>query len=821
MAWLRRALLHAVRYGLLLAGLASAAAGALGAPLPLGTVQTVVPLANGADFALSDGATLRIEFLAGGMVRLHAQPAEVAPLVTGAIVGAAPAAGQAELFQDANQVVLRQADLYAVVQRAPLQVLLLRGDGSVLFASLPGGLQHDRAAGTAVLLAHARPGERFYGLGLNGGPLDRRGRRLLMRNTDRAAYDETTNPLYSSTPFLYGHLHGATHGLYVDTPAVASFDVAATAGEVLSVAANGGTLDCYVMAGPTPADVAAAFATLTGATPVPPRWALGYTQAHFGYASAEEVLSLASEFRARAIPADAFFLDLDYTDRLFTLTWHPTAWPDPVGFNQRMAAMGFRTVNILEPLVTVFDPLWPWLAGNGWLVKGPDGAPLVTNIWMGDVSYIDFTQAGARTFFRQALSTFVGTGVAGLWADLNEPAANELPYAVFDFDGRPRYEYTSRNVYALWEAATLRDALLDARPGERTFIVSRSGFPGIQRYAANWSGDTESTWDSLRVQVQIANAMGLSGQNFFGADVGGFLGAPDAELFLRWLQFGVATPFLRNHSMNTSPLREPWRFGEPVTSAARAIIEWRYRLMPYLYGLFVQAEQQGRPVLAPPFFHFPGDALTHDANSEFMLGPSLLVAPVTTPGAVSRLVRLPAGSDWVDVHTDTRHSGGQTIVLPAPLQQVPALARLGAVMPTGPVRQHAQQVVGDESLVIDVYAGASGEFTMRDDDGQTLAYRQGDHRDTRLQWTETAAEARFTTQVVAGTRAAPLRPWWLQVRLWPQAPTRVSADGLTLPRVDNPLLLGTAGGWAYDAANRRLLVRLPGQAAAALVRVER
>lgn len=791
-----------------------------GAPQVLGPVATVSAMANGAVMSLADGGNLRIEFLAHGTIHVEVTPPGGKTLETGATLPQSPAAGTAEVFQDAASVYLRQGSLNVIVRKNPMQVVMLRADGSVVSADLPGGMLWDAAAGTVVGVKAVRPDEHFFGMGLAGGPIDRRGRALTMRNTDRAAYDEFTNPLYSSTPFFYGQSGGATYGLYFDNPSIAVFDFAKSVPGQYSMAAVGGTLNYYVFVGPTPLDVAKSFGALTGNTPRPPRWSTGYLQAHFGYASAQEVLGLANEFRALQIPADAFFLDLDYTDRLFTMSWNPATFADPLSFNSQMAALGFRRVNILEPLLTVFDPLWSYAAGSGFLVKDPSGNPLITNIWMGDVGWFDFSKTDAQEFFKEALKMFVSTGVSGLWADLNEPAANAMPYAIFDFNGEPRYEYTTRNIYALTEMQTLRQALEEAQPGLRPFIVSRSGFAGMQRYAANWSGDTNSSFDSLRVQVQMAASMGLSGQNFFGADIGGFLGSPNAELFIRWLQFGSATPFMRNHSMNTSQAREPWRFGEPYTAVARAQIEWRYRLMPYLTSLFAQAEAQSEPVLAPTFFHFPADPLTQTQSGEYMFGPALLVAPVVNEGAVSRQLYLPAGASWIDYYTGTVYGGGQSVVVAAPLERLPMLVRAGSIIPMGPVRQHAGEAV-DEYLLLDIFAGANGSFLLTEDDGTTTQYRSGAERRTPLTWTETPSAARLNIGPATGSQAAADVPVWLQVRPWPLAPARVLVDGVVLPAVGAGGSLGGTGGWAHDAASGVLTVRLPGVQAPGTVSIER
>lgn len=791
-------------------------------PVALGPVTQATPLANGANLVLGGlGGSLRIEFLAGGIVHVAATPPGVSALSTGAMLAQTPATGPLDFFDDGSKVYLRQGALSVIVIKDPLQVVVMRNDGSVLSADLPGGVLWDADSGLVIGAKFTAPDERFFGLGLAGGPLDKRGRLMLMRNTDLAAYSEFSNPLYSSTPFFYGQRDGKTYGLYVDNPSTTQFDLGQQWTEVLSIASQAGSLSYYLIAGPTPAEVARGFGRLTGNTPLPPRWSLGYLQAHFGYASAAEVLGLAQEFRARSIPADAFFLDLDYTDRLFTMSWNPATFPDPAGFNAQMAGMGFKRVNILEPLLTVFDPLWATYASAGFLATGPDNQPLITPIWMGEVSWVDFTKPAARADFKTRLKSFLSTGVSGLWADLNEPAANQMPYARFDFNGQPRLEYATRNVYALLEVAALHEALTEAQPGLRPFIVSRSGFAGMQRYAANWSGDTDSTFDSLRVQVQIAASMGLSGQNLFGADVGGFLGAPNAELFLRWLQFGVATPLLRNHSTNTSPLREPWRYGEPYTAVARATIEWRYRLMPYLYGLFVQAERDSQPVLAPTFFHFPDDPATHTQDGEYLLGPSLLVAPVFTEGATTRALYLPAGAAWYDYHTDQRYNGGQQVQVAAPLHQLPMFVRAGSIVPMGPVRQFADQVV-DEMLLLDIFPGANASFTLHDDDGATTAYRSGAYRDSLLSWSEGADFAQLDVAHGGGTLAAMSRVWWVQVRAWgAKAPARVLVDGVVLAHAASPAALGEAGGWVHDAASGRLVMRMPGRSPVQTLRVER
>src|SRR5262249_14955404 len=258
-----------------------------------------------------------------------------------------------------------------------------------------------------------------------------------------------------------------------------------------------------------------------------------------------------------------------------------------------------------------------------------------------------------------AVKGFLGAyQIDGVWNDLNEPAQNFMPEAIYGFDGQPRPDAEARNLYALFEAKTSFEAQRELHPNARPWVFSRSGFSGLHRYGANWGGDANTSFESLRTNVEMTLSMGLSGQPFFGHDIGGFLGSPSPELFLRWMAFSAYTPLFRNHAMNTSARPGPWAFGEPYVSMARGIIHRRHRLLRYLYSLFDHDASAGEPVLAPLAFHFPQDDSTFVIDDEFLLGPSLLVAPVLTAGATARWVYLPAGAAWIDERTDNPVAGG-------------------------------------------------------------------------------------------------------------------------------------------------------------------
>jgi alpha-glucosidase len=269
----------------------------------------------------------------------------------------------------------------------------------------------------------------------------------------------------------------------------------------------------------------------------------------------------------------------------------------------------------------------------------------------------------------------------------------------------------------------------------RPFVLTRSGWAGLQRYAMNWMGDNISTWEHLRLTMPMIANLGISGLAFTGPDTGGFAQDCTPELLTRWLQLGVFTPFLRNHTSLGTADQEPWAHGEPYTSLNRRSIELRYHLLPYIYTAFWQCSQTGLPMLRPLFLIWPDDAQTYRLDDQFMFGDALLVAPVTELEATRRNVYLPAGV-WYDWWSGRRYDGGQTITVAAPLDCLPLFARAGSIVPAWPVMQYVGEKPVDV-LTLYVFAG-NGESMLYEDDGASTAYERGDMRITRLVQRSTA-----------------------------------------------------------------------------------
>jgi alpha-glucosidase len=417
----------------------------------------------------------------------------------------------------------------------------------------------------------------------------------------------------------------------------------------------------------------------------------------------------------------------------------------------RLRDRGVRVITIVDPGVK-YDPGYPVFdqaVERDVLCRTEGGDIYIGQVWPGNTAFPDFVTEEARAWWGELNAEHVRSGLAGIWNDMNEPATGAIAPDRMRF-GKGAYPHERyHNQYALLMAMGTTAGLLDAMPGRRTFVLSRAGFAGIQRYAANWMGDNQARWDHLWLSMPMAMGLGLSGQPFIGADIGGFQGDSNAELFLRWMQYGTLTPFCRNHSEIGYVDQYVWSWGEPIQDLARAAIELRYRLLPYIYAAFLRAAETGAPVQRPLLYDYQYDATVRDIDDEYLLGPDLLVAPVISAGVTARHVYLPAGG-WYDWHTDQAHSGGIFLLAETPLDRIPIFARAGAVIPMWPEAPASTDGfhpdVVELHLFVPTVAGTSRSF-MQEDDGLTFAAAEGARYRTSFEVTRTGDRIRLRADV--------------------------------------------------------------------------
>jgi len=276
------------------------------------------------------------------------------------------------------------------------------------------------------------------------------------------------------------------------------------------------------------------------------------------------------------------------------------------------------------------------------------------------------------------------------------------------------------------------EGLARLQPNRRPFVITRAGYAGIQRYSTMWTGDSNSTWDALALNVPMFTTLGLSGEPFVGSDVGGFIGRANGEFLVRSYQIGFLAPFFRNHHAIDGYDQEPWRFGKYYEDIIRKYLKLRYRLLPFLYTTLEEAHRTGVPLFRPLMLNYQDDPNTYNLDDEFMIGNELLVAPIVKPDVTSRLVYLPKGI-WYDFWTNTKHEGGKTIRTDAPLETVPMFVRGGAIIPMGPEMKY----VGDkpvDPITFAIYPDEKGSAwaMLYEDDGISPAYERGVFRRTNV-----------------------------------------------------------------------------------------
>jgi alpha-glucosidase len=552
--------------------------------------------------------------------------------------------------------------------------------------------------------------------------------------------------------------------VFYDHPGRLELDLAKTDPGRVTVSAD--DVEIHVIAGPTPAEVLARYTALTGRMPMPPLWALGNQQSRWSYMDAEEVRGVAREFRARGIPCDVLYLDIDHMDGYRVFTWDRERFPDPAGLIDELRAEGFRVVVITDPGVKVDESYDVYVSGRegGFFCLAPDGSEYRNVVWPGLCAFPDFTNPAVREWWGAWHRGLVDAGVAGVWCDMNEPAMFVPDHSTMPEDvvhpggGHPRLHRDVHNAYGSLMAEAARGGLSSLRPEARPFVISRAGYAGLQQHALQWTGDNSSWWEHLWMSMPQLQNLGLSGIAWCGVDVGGFFDDCNGELLARWTELGAFQPFCRNHSAKGTARQEPWAFGEPWESVCRSMLELRMQLLPYLYTAFEECHRTGAPVLRPLLFDHPDDPVTYTADDEFLMGRSLLVAPITRPGIEHRHVYLPAGS-WAHWWTNTRIEGPAHVLAHAPLGQPAIYARCDTPIPMGPVLQHTDEVPG--SVTWRVFPGSgSGSGSLYEDagDGYGPSCRRTAHVEEGARFRLSAREGSFVpsrrlfVEVVGGRR---------------------------------------------------------------------
>ena len=556
--------------------------------------------------------------------------------------------------------------------------------------------------------------------------------------------------------------------------------------------------------------VIAGYRTLTGQAPMMPIWAFGLWQSRQRYETQQASLEVVKGFRDRKIPFDNIVQDWMYwrENDWGSHQFDPQRFPNPDQWIKDIHALNARL------MISVWGKFYPTTDNYKALAAKDAMYPVYpTKDWVGSrggyqyAFYDTFNPAGRELFWQQVDDRLFKKGVDAWWMDATEPDLVQPSPATFDklVSGMPKTAAGTGaavlNAYPLLNSQAVYEGQRKSAPDQRVFILTRSGFSGMQRYAtASWSGDITSTWTAMKKQIAAGLGYSISGLPYWTMDSGGFsvpskfsntrdAAAVDEwrELNTRWLQFSAFVPLMRSHG--ETPLREMWQFGGNDSDAYKAqlkIDQLRYRLLPYIYSVAGDVTQNGATFMRPLVMDFPNDPATCNNTDQYMFGPAFMVSPVTSYKARTRDVYLPFGL-WYNFWTGASipqfyfsdgilkpYIPGTTSDTPAPYDQIPLHVRAGSIIPFGPDLQYTTEKKSDP-LTLYVYTGADGHFTLYEDDGLSYQYEKGAFSQIPLSWNEatktlTLAKRQGSFPGMLATRTIHV------IFVTPQKPTPYSPD---------------------------------------------
>lgn len=758
--------------------------------------QTVQRVSRSGDSLVltTDKGSVQLRFLTPEAVEVHYRPQGIEQLPSFAIAGGR-SADEIWLIDRDGRLEFGTPELRVKIDKAPLHIRFEK-NGKPLLAE-DGGLQ---LSGSSRGFRFAlQPQEKLMGTGQRVLGMDRRGHKLPLYNKASYGYTTRAEQMYYSVPAV---VSSNKYLLLFDNVASGSVDLGKTDRDVLEFSAVDGRTAYVVVTGDSYPDILDNYTTVTGRQPLPPRWAFGNFASRFGYRSEAEVRSTIATFRKTGFPVDAVILDLywfgpDIKGHMGNLAWDRNTFPNPEGMIADLKKDGVNTILITEPFILTSSKRWQEAVNAGAITPGPDGQPKTFDFYFGNTGLVDVFNPKAQDWFWGIYRGLKKQGVAGWWGDLGEPEVHP---------GDARHLIGSgdavHNAYGhQWAKMVYENALKDT-PDERPFNMMRSGFAGSQRYGMMpWTGDVSREWNGLKPQVELSLQMSLLGLAYTHSDLGGFAGGEkfDAEMYIRWLQYGVFQPVYRPHAQDHIA-SEPVFHEAAVQDVLRPFVNLRYRLLPYNYTLAYQNSMTGMPLMRPLFFSDESKPALIDNAQTYFWGDAFLVTPVTEPGVTAVSVNLPKGV-WFDYWSEARIEGGRVYAAPVSLSTIPVLVKAGAFIPMAADSMRSIAEYDSGKLQLHYFADAtvkSATGVMFDDDGKNPnALRDGQFERLDFSAKQRGNSLSITLRRQGDFTGEPkTRQIELVVHNWPAPAKRVQIDGKAI------------AGARYEQATRSLHVPL-------------
>ncbi|MEM2013807.1 MAG: alpha-glucosidase MalA [Metallosphaera sp.] len=542
--------------------------------------------------------------------------------------------------------------------------------------------------------------DHVLGHGEKAFELDRKRGKYVMYNVDAGAYHKYSDPMYVNIPFMIVVRGGVATGYFVNSASRLVFDVGRDHYDEIRITIPEDYVELYVFEGPRIEQVIERYVSLTGLPFLPPEWALGYMISRYSYYPDTHILELLDLLRKDGFPVSAIFLDIDFMDQFKLFTWHPKRFPDPKKFLEEVHSRGVKVITIVDHSVRADQNYEVFKLGLGKYCETENGDLFVGKLWPGNCVYPDFFREDARGWWAELVREWVEQGIDGIWLDMNEPTdftelfrlrqacrdfqVRETPFSyvfpenvVHVLKGMKVKHGKVRNAYPYYEAMATFDGVSRAR--REMFILSRSGYAGIQRYAGIWTGDNTASWNQLKLQLQLVLGLSMSGVPYVGMDIGGFQGREfpeienSPEMLVRHFQLAMFFPFFRTHKSKDGVDSEPVFLPSMYKEKVKRVMETRKMFLPYLYALAEEAHRTGHPIIRPLFYEYQEDEDTYRIDDEYLVGKFLLYAPLMGRED-SRDVYLP--EKWADFWTGEVMQGWVRSK-----DELPIYVREGAIIP--------------------------------------------------------------------------------------------------------------------------------------------
>ena len=611
-----------------------------------------------------------------------------------------------------------------------------------------------------------------YGLGEQVRGINKRGWIYISNCTDDPNHREDTRSLYAAHNFLV-FAEEEPFGIFLDNPGKVTFDIGYTQQDTAVITAESWDMDVYFVGGEDLKDIVRQFRHMIGRSYIPPKWAFGFGQSRWGYKSEDDVREVERRYRELGIPLDSIYLDIDYMERFKDFTLNNETFPNFPEFVKEMREKHIHLVPIIDAGVKIEEgyPVYEEGVENGYFCKDEDGKEFVAAVWPGRVHFPDMLNPEARRWFGLKYKFLLDQGIDGFWNDMNEPSIfysekrlekvfEELEsfrgknqdlmthfrfkglvmelannpedyrsfYHNFNGEGKPVRHDKVHNLYGYNMTRAAGEAFEELEPDRRILMFSRSSYIGMHRYGGFWQGDNLSWWSHLLLNIKMMPSLNMCGFLYTGADLCGFGADTTEDLALRWMQFGVFTPLMRNHAALGTREQELYQFSN--REACGKMVKIRYSLLPYLYSEYMKAALRDEMMFRPLAFDYPDDPYADQIEDQLMVGDSIMIAPVHEQNATGRYVYLPEDMMLVSMRSPEDYSvqvveKGHHYV-PVAIDELIFFILKNHVIPVAKSAKSVEKM-DFEHLSLLGYVTDKAVYELYDDDGNSKDYENPEH----------------------------------------------------------------------------------------------